>query len=420
MKYTTMFRFTALTISWLYCAALAQAGQVVSQTERDWAKQALEQEQTLTTQGVTSAPNSLAVLYFNNRSGQGKLTPLQKGMAVMLITDLAKVEQLRVVERVRMQALLDELDLGSSGLVATESAPRVGKLLGVAKVTSGDIQEGTAQELELSSSILDIPLDQLARQPSAAGALDELFRLEKEILFHIVEYMQITLSPQKRAELKRPLSKSTPALLALFLGIDYSDRALYNLAAKMYKQALAEDPSLAMAKSALQELKDMGLIRSEEVAEQGEPSEPAVESQGGISTGTVIGVGLGLAAAGAGAVYLLNDDGGDDTTEQAPAEGPTVTDIPFTTPLSCAQGGIRFQFSRDMDTSVGQVDINSPSGFEASGGWDGDYYFSWSQNYRWCTVNCEGGCTLTVMLTDFQDTEGNTLSGTTTFSYDME
>ena len=135
----TFIRLTSIPLIWLYSAALAQAGQVVTQTERDWASKALQQEKTLSTQGVTGTPNSIAVLYFNNKSGENKLTPLQKGLAVMLITDLAKVEQLRVVERVRMQALLDELELGSSGLVDAETAPRVGKLLGVAKVTGGDI-----------------------------------------------------------------------------------------------------------------------------------------------------------------------------------------------------------------------------------------------------------------------------------------
>ena len=130
MKHSPIFRLISMSIIWLYGTALAQAGQVINQEEKDWAKKAIQQEKALTSQGVTSTPNSIAVLSFNNRSGQNKLTPLQKGLAVMLITDLVKVEQLRVVERVKIQALLDELELGSSGLVNTKTAPRVGKLLG--------------------------------------------------------------------------------------------------------------------------------------------------------------------------------------------------------------------------------------------------------------------------------------------------
>ncbi|WLE99115.1 MAG: CsgG/HfaB family protein [Candidatus Electrothrix communis] len=354
MKHSPIFRLISMSIIWLYGTALAQAGQVINQEEKDWAKKAIQQEKALTSQGVTSTPNSIAVLSFNNRSGQNKLTPLQKGLAVMLITDLVKVEQLRVVERVRMQALLDELELGSSGLVNTETAPRVGKLLGVAKVTGGDILKGAAQELEISSSILDISLDQVTSQPTAAGALDELFRLEKELLFNIIEYMRISISPQKKAELERPLSESTPALLALFLGIDYSDRGLYDMAAKMYNQALVEDPYLELAKSALQELKEMGLIRSksEEIQEpeKTEPPEPTAESGGRISTGTVVKIGLGLAAVGAG-VYYAVEAIEDKINEEIP---PTIVNVDKPDIASCTDEMI-VTFSEPMKESYAVI-----------------------------------------------------------------
>ena len=81
-------------------------------------------------------------------------------------------------------------------------------------------------------------------------------------------HMQVTLSPQKKEELEHPLSTSTAALLALFAGIDYSDRGLYLRAANMYKQALLEDPQLVMARDALQELKGMGLVTAEELGEK--------------------------------------------------------------------------------------------------------------------------------------------------------
>ncbi|MCI5122194.1 MAG: hypothetical protein D3908_13580, partial [Candidatus Electrothrix sp. AUS4] len=153
-----------------------------------------------------------------------------------------------------------------------------------------------------------------------------------------------------------------------------------------------------------------------QVPEKTEPVEPVPES-GGISAGTVIGIGLAAAAIGGGAYFLSQDDDDDESVN----DSPTVTaDPPAGNTLNCAQGGIRFQFSRDMDTSVGRVVINSPNEFKADGGWDGYYYFSWSQNNVWCRGNCADGCTLTVTLTDFQDTDQNALSGTTTFSYEME
>ncbi|MCI5121617.1 MAG: hypothetical protein D3908_10590 [Candidatus Electrothrix sp. AUS4] len=253
-----------------------------------------------------------------------------------------------------------------------------------------------------SSSVLDIPLDQVASQPSATGALDELFRLEKEILFNIVEYMQISLSPQKKAELERPLSESTPALLALFLGIDYSDRGLYDMAAKMYQQALTEDPYLDLAQNALQELKDMGLVRNEEVAEQSEPSEPAAES-GGISTGTVIGIGIGLAAVGAGIYYAA-----EAIDDEIP---PTIVSYTEPDKNSCT-GGMTVTFSEPMKESYAVI---TPSGIKTDQSWIN----SETLKVSWSLTS---SMTITVDISNLRDTDDNALEipdGQNPFSFDI-
>lgn len=57
--------------------------------------------------------NTIAVPDFSNLTGQSDLAPLSRGLAVMMTTDLSKVEQFRVVERQRLQVLLDEMAAGT-------------------------------------------------------------------------------------------------------------------------------------------------------------------------------------------------------------------------------------------------------------------------------------------------------------------
>lgn len=138
--------------------------------------------------------------------------------------------------------------------------------------------------------------------------------------------MQIALSPQKKAELERPLSTSTAALLALFAGIDYSDRGLYLRAANMYEQALIEDPSLKMAQNALLELKGMGLVTLEELSgeQRGpQPPLPASAPDDGLSTGSIVAIGLGVAAVGGGLAFALGQD--DDESETTPVDPEDTT-----------------------------------------------------------------------------------------------
>ena len=111
------------------------AGQVVTEMEKNWARQALAQEAALDT--AQMPPNSLAVLNFTNTTGQPALEPPQKGLAYMLVTDLLQLKKLVVVEREKLRALIEEMDLARTDLVATGSAPRVGRLLGARFLVSG-------------------------------------------------------------------------------------------------------------------------------------------------------------------------------------------------------------------------------------------------------------------------------------------
>ena len=90
----------ARVLKWMtvvvYCLwvlpALSQAGQVVTPELRQWAQQTIQQEKDLKTR---SSADALAVLYFDNRSGVAALDPLQKGLTVMLISDLARLQIMR-------------------------------------------------------------------------------------------------------------------------------------------------------------------------------------------------------------------------------------------------------------------------------------------------------------------------------------
>lgn len=233
----------------------AMAGQVVTDTARQWAKDAVAQEQS-----ITPAPNTVAVLYFHNRSNNPQLDPLQKGFAFLLMTDLATVENIRLVERVKLQALVEELDLGASGLVEKDTAPRVGKLLGASYLVGGDLQGGKASELGVQSDLLQVKDQNSLGKPSAEGQLDQVFDLEKQILFGLIDLLKVKLTPQQKERLKKPLTTNYQAFVSLCQGLEASDRGNYSGAAADYQRALTLDPQFQPAKNALSELRGLGLV----------------------------------------------------------------------------------------------------------------------------------------------------------------
>jgi TolB-like protein len=235
----------------------AWGGQVVTEDVRAWAKQTMEQEKALK---AAAAPNAVGVLYFFNLTRQSDLDPLQKGLTVMLITDLSKVKSLTVVERVRLQALAEEMKLGVSGLVEENTAPRVGKLLGARWLVGGNLLSGQSSGLQIKSNILDIPTSQITGQPGAEGILDEFLRMEKDLVFEILKFLKVEPTPEETTALKKPITKSLKALFDFSKGIVMSDLGNYEEAARFYESALKADPAFDLAKGALDELRNLGLI----------------------------------------------------------------------------------------------------------------------------------------------------------------
>ncbi len=65
------------------------AGQVVTEAQRSWAKTAISQEKALQAIGPS---DTLAVLNFSNDTNRPEIDLLQKGLPLMLITDLSKIK----------------------------------------------------------------------------------------------------------------------------------------------------------------------------------------------------------------------------------------------------------------------------------------------------------------------------------------
>src|SRR2546421_4426114 len=86
-------------------------------------------------QGQDTRPG-VAVFPFDNGGSYGQekdnFDALQKGIAGLMISDLAANAAVRVVERDQLQKLLDEQNLGAAGAgrVDPQTAAKIGKLVG--------------------------------------------------------------------------------------------------------------------------------------------------------------------------------------------------------------------------------------------------------------------------------------------------
>ncbi len=246
------FKMSALVcLILLFATFSAAAGQLVTADHQKWAGQVVRQEKEL---AALTKPNSVAVLYFRNTSDDRTLDPLQKGLTVMLISDLAKLDMVTVVERAEIQALVEELGFGQSGLVDPTSAPRVGRLLQSQYLIGGSLAGNAATEVTAGARLIDVAPGKSIGSATAKEKMEQLFDLEKKLLNQIVTDLKLNLTQKQRETLGKPLSRDHNALMDLFRGIDAADHQQFEEAAQFLDRAIQRDPQLTLAKTSLHEI----------------------------------------------------------------------------------------------------------------------------------------------------------------------
>lgn len=198
--------------------------------------------------GQEVSPNVVAVVPMQYQGGDDQYQALGRGLAEMFTTDLANVGRLQVVERVRLQALLDELELAQSDYVDSSTAPRVGQLLGAGRIVGGTYLVADDEELRLQVTLVDAGTgEQVPQLENQRAGLDELFDLQTRVTFSIVDQLGVELTAQERAAIEEVPTQSIQAFLAYSRGLAEEDRGNYDLAAQHYQEAQQIDPNFEQA-----------------------------------------------------------------------------------------------------------------------------------------------------------------------------
>jgi tetratricopeptide (TPR) repeat protein len=208
-------------------------------------------EKLVARENILSSENlsgsSIAIFPMDYIGKDEKYSVLSAGFSEMISIDLGKVKDLRVLERIRLQTVLDELKFGQSKFVDRETAPRVGKILSAGKLYDGIINITEEGELLIEVSHWDIVNNLRSRAIKRDGDLSELFILEKEIVFHILDQLEIRLTPLEREEIEYIPTENINAFLAYSRGLAQEEEGNYAQAAISFNTAVDLDPGFTNA-----------------------------------------------------------------------------------------------------------------------------------------------------------------------------
>src|SRR5437868_12758808 len=134
------------------------------------------QQPVLSQPGASDSRPTVAVLYFTNGAllSNADYAPLSKGMAEMMITELARNPGVRVVERDRLQQLLAEQNLGSGDRVDKETAVRLGKILGAHHLLMGSFVIDPKQNMRIDVRSVNTETSQIEYVETIDGKAERM------------------------------------------------------------------------------------------------------------------------------------------------------------------------------------------------------------------------------------------------------
>lgn len=211
------------------------------------ARLAIARESTFT----VTAPEAgtVAVMPWAYVGSDESLRPLGYGVAQLVVTDLSRISALKLVERERVQVLLDELELASVGHVDPRTAARAGRLLRAERVVQGLVRQ-TRSGVELETTVLRTADGSVEATVAVGDRLERLFSLEKMIVMGILEQTGVRVTPAElRAISERP-TQDLQAFLAASRGLEAEARPPLSNPGSLTRVASAVAPTELAARTA--------------------------------------------------------------------------------------------------------------------------------------------------------------------------
>lgn len=197
---------------------------------------------------AASKLQTLAVLYFENNSVADReaMDGLSKGLAAMLVTDLLGTPGLRVVERERIQFLLDELKMQRSEYFDQSAAVKVGKLFGAHNLVLGSFSKLEKDKIRIDARLVKTESGEIIRSEKIEGRPTELAKLQNELSDKVASWMGVEMAVKQEDD-NQPIE----AVLAYTRGLNLEDEMQLTAAYEAYKEALAADPKFEVARDRL-------------------------------------------------------------------------------------------------------------------------------------------------------------------------
>jgi serine/threonine protein kinase/tetratricopeptide (TPR) repeat protein len=185
------------------------------------------------------AEKSIAVLPFENLSQEQENAFFAGGMQDELLSDLARIADLKVISRTSVMQYQDGRE---------RNLREIGRTLGVANVVEGSVQR-SGRHVRVVAQLIDARTDAHLWGETYDRDLSDMFAIQTEIAEQIARQLQAKISPQEKAVIaERPTSDLTAyAFYDEAMTQKNTDEGGYEKRVKLLREAIRRDPNFILA-----------------------------------------------------------------------------------------------------------------------------------------------------------------------------
>jgi len=203
-----------------------------------------------TTEAAETQQNSIAVLPFANRSRSEDDEFFSDGIHDDLLTQLAKIRDLRVISRTSVMKYKG----------TEKTIPEIADELGVSTILEGGIQRA-GKRIRINAQLIDVATDQhmWAETFDREMTVENIFDIQSEITRHIVQAVRGEMTAEEELKLTRVPTNNLQAYEAYLQALSLMNRADYSqenyIGAEFWaNKAIELDPKFAQAWAMLVEI----------------------------------------------------------------------------------------------------------------------------------------------------------------------
>ena len=210
-----------------------------------------------------SGKPSVAVLYFDNNTGDASLDWMRTGLTDMMVTDLSQSTDFEVLGTDRLVQILQELRRTDDRVLSADVVHEIARRAAVEKVLVGSYVKAGGT-IRISARLQEAQTGRIVRservegsgESSLFGLVDELTRRFKSTMTTAAAAARGTLVRRPEpgsaeAGLDRGVTDITTSSIEAYRyyaeGISFHERGLFSQAAPLLEKAIQIDPNFAMA-----------------------------------------------------------------------------------------------------------------------------------------------------------------------------